>query len=48
MAEALNVSRIPVREALLQLEAERLVKFEPHKSATATVLSVEQVSELFE
>ena len=48
LAEALNVSRIPVREVLLQLEAEGLVKFEPHKGATATVLSVEQVTELFE
>ncbi|MDX1283336.1 GntR family transcriptional regulator [Shewanella colwelliana] len=48
LAEALNVSRIPVREALLQLEAEGLVKFEAHKGATATELSVEQVTELFE
>ena len=48
LADALNVSRIPVREALLQLEAEGLVKFEAHKGATATHLSVEQVSELFE
>ncbi len=48
LAESLNVSRIPVREALLQLEAEGLVKFEAHKGATATILSVEQVSELFE
>ncbi|NMH66134.1 GntR family transcriptional regulator [Shewanella salipaludis] len=48
LAEQLNVSRIPVREALLQLEAEGLVKFEAHKGATATVLSVEQVTELFE
>lgn len=48
LAEALNVSRIPVREALLQLEAEGLVKFEAHKGATATELSVDQVTELFE
>ncbi|MPY26693.1 GntR family transcriptional regulator [Shewanella psychropiezotolerans] len=48
LADELNVSRIPVREALLQLEAEGLVKFEPHKGATATELSVEQVTELFE
>ncbi|MBM7073889.1 GntR family transcriptional regulator [Shewanella sp. OPT22] len=48
LAESLNVSRIPVREALLQLEAEGLVKFEAHKGATATKLSVEQVAELFE
>ncbi|MGI2260389.1 GntR family transcriptional regulator [Shewanella sp. GXUN23E] len=48
LAEALNVSRIPVREALLQLEAEGLVKFEAHKGATATELSIAQVTELFE
>lgn len=48
LAEQLNVSRIPVREALLQLEAEGLVAFEPHKGATATELDVSQVDELFE
>lgn len=48
LADELNVSRIPVREALLQLEAEGLVSFEPHKGATATELSVDQVGELFE
>lgn len=48
LAEELNVSRIPVREALLQLEAEGLVSFEPHKGATATELNVNQVDELFE
>ncbi|WP_133406609.1 GntR family transcriptional regulator [Parashewanella tropica] len=48
LADELSVSRIPIREALLQLEAEGLVKFEAHKGATATVLSVDQVTELFE
>lgn len=48
LAEELNVSRIPVREALLQLEAEGLVDFEAHKGATATRLSAGQVTELFE
>ena len=48
LADELNVSRIPIREALLQLEAEGLVAFEPHKGATATELNVEQVDELFE
>ena len=48
LAEDLNVSRIPIREALLQLEAEGLVAFEPHKGATATELNVDQVDELFE
>ena len=48
LAEELNVSRIPVREALLQLEAEGLVTFEPHKGASATELNAAQVDELFE
>lgn len=48
LANELNVSRIPIREALLQLEAEGLVKFEAHKGATAAGLSSEQVLELFE
>lgn len=48
LAEELSVSRIPVREALLQLEAEGLVSFEPHKGATATELNANQVEELFD
>jgi len=48
LAEELNVSRIPVREALLQLEAEGLVNFEAHKGATASEISADQVDEIFE
>jgi DNA-binding GntR family transcriptional regulator len=48
LAKELNVSRIPVREALLQLEAEGLVAFEPHKGASATELCAAQVDELFD
>lgn len=48
LAEQFNVSRIPVREALLQLEAEGLVNFEPHKGATATEISPALIDELFE
>ena len=47
LADELNVSRIPIREALLQLEGEGLVAFEPHKGATATELNADQVDELF-
>lgn len=47
LANLLNVSRIPVREALLQLEAEGLVTFVPHKGAVASQLSLEDVEELF-
>ncbi|WP_350545305.1 GntR family transcriptional regulator [Pseudoalteromonas sp. 5-MNA-CIBAN-0065] len=48
LATELNVSRIPVREALLQLEAEGLVNFEAHKGATATQLSAAQIDEIFD
>lgn len=48
LADELNVSRIPVREALLQLEAEGLVNFEAHKGATATQLSADQIDEIFD
>lgn len=48
LANELNVSRIPIREALLQLEGEGLVVFEAHKGATVTELNVEHVTELFE
>lgn len=47
LADKLDVSRIPIREALLQLEAEGLVEFAPHRGAVATRISVEEVDELF-
>ncbi len=48
IAKEFNVSRIPVREALLQLEAQGLVNFEAHKGATATELAPAKIHELFE
>lgn len=48
LAEELNVSRIPIREALLQLEAEGLVNFEAHKGATVSEISSDKVCEVFE
>ena len=47
LAKEFDVSRIPVREALLQLEAQGLVHFEAHKGATATELSLTKIGELF-
>lgn len=47
LAKQFDVSRIPVREALLQLEAQGLVHFEAHKGATATELSLSKIEELF-
>ncbi|MCM2678870.1 GntR family transcriptional regulator [Echinimonas agarilytica] len=48
LADYMGVSRIPIREALLQLEAEGLVEFEPHKGATVASMTQSQVDELFE
>jgi DNA-binding GntR family transcriptional regulator len=48
IADELGVSRIPVREALRQLEAEGLVTFNPHRGAVVSSLSLEEIDELFE
>src|SRR5919109_2688492 len=48
IANELNVSRVPVREALLQLESEGLVRMEAHRGATVVWLSPEEVAEIFE
>jgi DNA-binding GntR family transcriptional regulator len=48
LADELGVSRIPVREALRQLEAEGLVTFNPHRGAIVSVLSLAEIDELFE
>lgn len=47
IAKELEVSRIPVREALMQLEVQGLVQFESHKGATVTELSPAKIEELF-
>lgn len=48
LASELGVSRIPVREALRQLEAEGLVTFNPHTGATVSMLSLDEIAELFD
>ncbi len=48
LAAAYGVSRIPVREALLQLEAEGLVAIEPHRGAVVTPLSPDEINDVFE
>ena len=48
LATELGVSRIPIREALRQLEAEGLVVFNPHRGAVVSSLSVAEIEELFE
>ena len=48
IAEELGVSRIPVREALRQLEAEGLVTFNPHRGAVVSTMSLAEIEEIFE
>lgn len=48
IAAEFQVSRIPVREALRQLEAEGLINIVPHRSAVVSLLSCEEIEEIFE
>ncbi|MGL4325183.1 MAG: GntR family transcriptional regulator [Beijerinckiaceae bacterium] len=48
LADAYGVSRIPVREALFQLEAEGLVRMLPHKGAVVTGLSRAEIDDVFD
>ena len=48
LAEEFGVSRIPIRESLMQLEAEGLVRILPHRGAVVSELSVGEIEELFE
>lgn len=48
IAAKFGVSRIPVREALRQLEAEGLVQIIPHRGAVVSTLSPEELRELYE
>src|SRR5687767_1427855 len=48
LAADLGVSRIPVREALRQLEAEGFVSIASHRGAVVSKLSLDEIAELFE
>jgi len=48
IAARYGVSRIPVREALRQLEAEGLVRIIPHRGALVSSLSSEELVEIYE
>jgi DNA-binding GntR family transcriptional regulator len=48
LAETLGVSRMPVREALRQLEAEGLVQLTPHKGAIVAPVSIDDIREIYE
>lgn len=48
LVEELAVSRTVVRESLRQLEAERLIRIEPHVGPVVETLSVDQARQLYE
>ncbi|MFC7397354.1 GntR family transcriptional regulator [Chelatococcus sp. GCM10030263] len=48
LAADLGVSRVPLREAIRQLEAEGLVVSEMHKGTVVSSLSLEEIEELFD
>ncbi|WP_351227993.1 GntR family transcriptional regulator [Streptomyces sp. NPDC002133] len=48
LAEAVGVSRTPVREALLKLEMEGLLKLYPKKGALVLAVSAQEISDVIE
>lgn len=47
LAETFGVSRIPIREALFQLDAEGLVRIVPQKGAVVSELSIDEINDVF-
>lgn len=47
LAAAFGVSRMPVREALRQLEAQALLEFTPHKGAVVTEISADDAADIY-
>jgi DNA-binding GntR family transcriptional regulator len=47
LAEAIGVSRIPVRSALMQLDSEGLITFNAYRGAVVNKLTVEQMREIY-
>jgi DNA-binding GntR family transcriptional regulator len=48
LAAAIGVSRIPVRSALLQLESDGLITFNPYRGAVVNTLSPDEMREIYE
>lgn len=48
LAKLLDVSRMPIRSSLRQLESEGLVELHAHRGATVRALSPEEISDLYE
>lgn len=48
LAEAIGVSRIPVRSALMQLDAEGLIDFHSYRGALVTDVSIDDMREIYD
>ena len=48
LAKLFEVSRMPIRSVLRQLESEGLVELHAHRGATVRALSLEEISDLYE
>ncbi|NHM32892.1 GntR family transcriptional regulator [Neobacillus terrae] len=48
LAKRFESSEIPIREAMNQLEAEKLIEFKPHTGAIVSTLSLKDIQEIFE
>jgi DNA-binding GntR family transcriptional regulator len=48
IASALDISRMPVRAGLRQLEAEGLVRIHPRRGATVSVLNPAEIAEIYD
>ena len=46
LSDEFRITRVTVRQALMQLEAEGLVVFHAHRGAVVTTLSLEEIAEL--
>nr|WP_106783365.1 GntR family transcriptional regulator [Lysinibacillus timonensis] len=47
LAKSLGVSRMPIREAFKQLQAEGYVMLEPHKGAVVKEFSIQEIEEIY-
>lgn len=47
LADAMGVSRMPIREAFRKLESEGLIKLEPHKGAIVKSIHVGDIEEIY-
>lgn len=47
LASEMNVSRMPLREALLRLEADGLIRNEPHRSAVVSPMSLAEMTDVY-